>query len=269
MTMRQISVPGTTDFELGKQFGGIYVPSLWDSIYALYLLGTDYHVGAPSAGSPMTDLSGNSRTLTQTGSNASAGFKTLHFIGNGNVYLNTPFTANSLAADTTGGGIAGEFGMHFIGVAPVTESNKWATNQWDAANWSSRYVDAGSTATFDAQLIVHDGVEADTPATGNPVDAGRSFPRSFGFGLRPADHLIAYQPGLKQYGVLEYPNDNFNAVTSQVGGGAFRMAFSGLATFNFKVSLAAFFNRQLNPREHALFDIEARRVLSFYGLAFA
>lgn len=269
MTMRQITVPGTTDYGLGKQFSGIYFPIAWDSLYFLGLLGYDYHVGAPSEGNPLIDLSGNGRTLTRTGANASAGFKTLHFIGNGNDYLTTPFTTDDIVADTTGGGVAGEFSAHFIGIAPVTESNKFASNQAVAASYSNRYVDMGANATFDSSLIFHDGVEADVTGGGNPVDADRSKYRSWGFGLRPRDAWTEYQQGLKEFGQAEYPNDNYVDGTSAIGGGPWKLVTSGLTSFNFKVSFAAFFNRILTPREHGLLDIEVRRVLTSYGLDFS
>ena len=47
--MRQTAVSGTAPTPLGKQVGGMLLP-FWPDIEALFYLGTDYHVGAPSAG---------------------------------------------------------------------------------------------------------------------------------------------------------------------------------------------------------------------------
>jgi hypothetical protein len=188
--MRQIGVDGTGATTLGKQRGGLLLP-WWADIQALFYLGTDYHVGAPSAGAPFTDLSGNGHTLTRVGSDSSAGVKAKHFVGNGSNYLTTSFT-NDYLADSVG--IADEMAIMAWAIAPHTESSNIATSEVGASSFGNRYTALKATNSADVFGIFHDGVEADSPGFGSPVDSSRAASyRSYFAAWRRTDTLLGYE----------------------------------------------------------------------------
>ncbi|MES2905020.1 MAG: hypothetical protein V4696_12620 [Pseudomonadota bacterium] len=261
--MRQIGVDGTSVTALGKQFGGLLLP-FWEDIEALFYLGNAYHAGTPSAGAPTTDLRGNGHTLARTGASVGAGIFDRWFIGNGNNYFTTSFTGEYLADSV---GRVGEYAIMAWALAPHTENNDMATNAVGAAGYGNKYCSLRAATNFDCSGTFHDAVEADTPAFSFPVDALRATKfRSWLGAWRRTDTLLGYDIAGRERAIAEVRNDNIT-VASDIGGGPFRVGFSGGNTLNFKLASILFLNRFPSPGKALIIDRAVRRHLIASGLA--
>lgn len=264
MTMTQFgAVQGTDATDLGKQIAGVLMP-FWEKIEFVALLGSDYHVDAPTEGAAFTDLSGNGHTLTQTSNGQSgARLQALHFIGNGNNYLTTSFTAEYLADSV---GKVGEFAWMAWAIAPNTENNDFVINAHAAGSYSGKYVQFRAATNFDCTVAFNDVVEFDSYSLGNPVDTARATEyKSWLAGWREEDVLVGYNMVGQEYGIYEALNDNITGSTD-IGGGAFRLCFSGGTGLNFKVAALVAWNTIPTPSEAKYLDRKLRAVLAHYGV---
>ncbi len=146
--------------------------------YAMYDCITSRHTDTPSAGAPLTDLTGNSRTATVGGTpSGSYGFQTDGFFGSGSVSLNTPFTLDALAA----AGTAGEFFIWAVLRAPITPSGD--ANVRIAQSGTTPGITALLDATNDLSIQVrHSGSSGGaltrTVNTNEPTSGGTALPWS-------------------------------------------------------------------------------------------
>lgn len=264
MTARLFKTSGTVAVpRLGKYspLGFIANADGSSPLFAGWLLGDDYHVGAPSAGLPLTDLSGNGHTLARTGVNASAGVKAKHAIGNGNDYWTTSFTADALSASGTNNEVC----VVAVAISPATagESHSFATSVANAAGFGNRYVLAGSSSSFDVSITEHDGISAINRPFGSPVTASRSTDYFMTGANVTLSTLGAY---FRNTALSPVPYTTSDLVPDgQVGGGAFRVVNSNVGTLTLKVAALMFYNRALSPAELDVIFTRVKALLANYG----
>lgn len=117
-------MPGTLAApKLGKYANGIPNFKNGDGSYSLFAAifpGSQFHVNLPSAGAPLTDLSGNGRTPTITNTNtagtlAATGIQTRGFFANNAAWINPAYNSRTLSLD----GPDDEFTRIFVGLFPI------------------------------------------------------------------------------------------------------------------------------------------------------
>jgi len=214
-------------------------------LYAGYLHGTDAHLGAASEGAPFTDLSGNGRTLTQTGANAAnVGQTATGFKGTGEVWLNCPFDGDELAA----AGVAGEMTVLHFALHPADGGNLivFAPD----GSGATRAFDLRATDTYNAQLVAFDDGSTTLAVHENPVPSWRATD-AFMFGGAIGLPGRAMQVMRGHRGELTIAGKNLATAIDEIGGeNPFRVGVRTVNTPNTTVSLATlFYDRVLAPAE--------------------
>lgn len=225
----------------------VFNPDGSSPLHAAWLLGTDYHLGAPSEGFPLTDLSGNGHTLIRTGTNVNAGVKAKHAIGNASDYWTTSFTVDSVVA---AGGV-GEICIMTVAISPATggEAHTFASSAANAAGFGNRSVAFGTTATFDASLTQNDGAVNTNRTFGNPVEPDRAT-EYFTWGANfKINTLGTYMENAGEENIPYITSELVPTGAGAVGGGALRIATSNVNTLTLRMLGLLVFRRNLSPAE--------------------